>query len=244
MTEEERAALEAAFGHRFSAGGGRWLERALTHRSGRAEPEAESADNERLEFLGDAVLGLLVTQYLLEAFPAWDEGTLSKSRARLVSAPSLQRAAQLLDLGRYLRLGRGEEKTRVRERPAVLADTYEAVVAAVYLDAGLEAAARFVRRTLLEEAVREHGEALGRLDHKSALQEWLHARGARSAEYRVVEESGPDHAKRFRVEVRVEGESLDRGEGSSKKEAEQAAARLALEQLRNRVESNRGETRP
>lgn len=237
MTEEERLALEAALGHRFTAEGGRWLERALTHRSGRPEPAGEAADNERLEFLGDAVLGLVVTQYLLETFPAWDEGALSKSRARLVSAPSLEQAARLLELGRYLRLGRGEEKTRVRERPAVLADTYEAVVAAVYLDAGLEAAARFVRCTLLEAAVREHGGNLDRLDHKSALQEWLHARGARAAEYRVVEQTGPDHAKRFRVEVRVEGEPLGRGEGSSKKEAEQAAARLALEQLRNRVES-------
>lgn len=236
MTEEDRAALEAAVGHSFREP--RWLERALTHRSRRAEPETRPADNERLEFLGDAVLGLVVTEDLLAAFPAWDEGTLSKSRARLVSTPSLQRAARRLDLGRYLRLGRGEEKTGVRERQAVLADTYEAVVAAIYLDAGLEAAAQFVRQSLLEEAIREHGDALGRLDHKSALQEWLHARGVPTADYRVVRETGPDHCKRFVVEVRLEGEALGTAEGASKKEAEQAAARVALETLRNRVQSH------
>jgi ribonuclease-3 len=236
MTEEDRAALEAAVGHSFREP--HWLERALTHRSRRAQLSSEAADNERLEFLGDAVLALIVTEYLLNAFPAWDEGTLSKSRARLVSAPSLGRAAERLELGRYLQLGRGEQKTGVRDRPAVLADTFEAVVAAVYQDGGMEAATRFVARSLLDEAVREQGESLGRLDHKSALQEWLHARGAPPPEYRVVRESGPDHCKRFLVEVRHDGEAVASAEAGNKKEAEQAAARQALETLRNRVESH------
>jgi ribonuclease-3 len=235
MTEEDRAALEAAVGYAFREP--RRLEQALTHRSRRAPASGEPTDNERLEFLGDAVLALIVTEYLLSAFPAWDEGTLSKSRARLVSAPSLRRAAERLELGRYLQLGRGEEKTGVRHRPGVLADTFEAVVAAIHQDGGMEAAAAFVARSLLDEAVREHGEALGRLDHKSALQEWLHARGARPPEYRVVRESGPDHCKRFLVEVRHDGGALATAEAGSKKEAEQAAARQALEMLRNRVKS-------
>lgn len=236
MTGEDRAALEAVVGHSFREP--RWLERALTHRSRRAQLSGELADNERLEFLGDAVLTLIVTEYLLNAFPAWDEGTLSKSRARLVSASSLRRAAERLGLGRYLQLGRGEEKTGVRDRPGVLADTYEAVVAAVYQDAGMEAAAGFVARSLLDEAVREHGETLGRLDHKSALQEWLHARGAPPPEYRVARESGPDHCKSFLVEVCHNGEAVAAAEAGTKKEAEQAAARQALEVLRNRVESH------
>ena len=236
MREEDRAALQAALGHSFREP--RWLERALTHRSRRAALPGEAADNERLEFLGDAVLALAVTAYLLNAFPAWDEGTLSKSRARLVSAPSLRRVAERLGLGRYLQLGRGEEKTGVRERPGVLADTYEAVVGAIYQDAGLEAAARFVARSLIDDAVREQGEGLSQLDHKSALQEWLHARGAATPEYRVARESGPDHCKRFLVEVCHEGEAVAAAEAGSKKEAEQAAARQALELLRNRVESD------
>jgi ribonuclease-3 len=235
MTEANRAALQAALGHSFREP--RWLERALTHRSSRA---GELGDNERLEFLGDAVLSLVVSEYLLAAFPAWDEGTLSKSRARLVNAVALARAAQRLDLGRHLRLGRGEEKTGVRERRGVLADAYEAVVAAIYQDAGLEAATAFVRRTLLDQAVREHGQALGQQDYKSALQEWLHARGAPAAKYRVARESGPDHKKRFVIEVSAQGESLATAEGSTKKEAEQAAARRALGRLANRVESDRG----
>lgn len=235
MTGEDRAALEAALGHSFREP--HWLERALTHRSRRAQLAGGLADNERLEFLGDAVLALVVTEYLLNVFPAWDEGTLSKSRARLVSASSLRRAAERLELGRYLQLGRGEEKTGVRDRPGVLADTYEAVVAAVYQDGGMGAAVQFVARSLLDEAVREHGEALGQLDHKSALQEWLHARGASPPEYRVVRESGPDHCKLFLVEVHHNGEAVAAAEAGSKKEAEQAAARQALEALRNRVES-------
>lgn len=231
MNDADRMTLETALGHTFHHA--EWLERALTHPSRRAETDRDAAggDNERLEFLGDAVLGLVVGEYLLEAFPHWRQGQLSKGKARLVSAPTLHQAAQRLGLGRYLELGRGEEKTGVREKRAVLADAYEAVVAAIYLDAGLAVAAGFVRRSLVEPVLGEHGEALGESDHKSALQELLQARGAPPAEYRVVKETGPDHRKRFLVEVWVQGRAMASSEGSSKKQAEQAAAQLALEQL-------------
>lgn len=233
MTETERAELEAALGYRFTDP--RWLERALTHRSRRHElastGRAGDSDNERLEFLGDAILGLAVSEYLVTTFPEWSEGRLSKSRARLVSARSLHAAAQRLGLGRSLRLGRGEEKSGGREKQTLLADAYEAVVAAIYSDGGSEAATRFVRRSLLDPAVREQPEVLGQPDHKSALQEYVQGRGWSLAQYRVVRESGPDHHKTFVVEVQVGGRVLASSEGTTKKDAEQAAARLALEQL-------------
>lgn len=239
MDEADRTALETVLGHRFRSP--RWLECALTHSSHRPElggaptgrGEAAPGDNERLEFLGDAILGLVVSRFLIETFPDWREGQLSKSRAQLVSSRALYHAAQRLDLGRYLRLGRGEEKTGGREKQAVLADAYEALVAAVFLDAGLDAAGEFVQRSLLEEALREHGLELGLPDHKSALQEWLQARGQGPAEYHVVREEGPDHRKRFWVEVAVGRQTLATAEGDNKKQAEQSAARLAIEHLRN-----------
>ena len=231
MVETKQAELEAALGHRFRRR--EWLERALTHSSRRPELDAGKAseDNEKLEFLGDAVLGALVSEYLLTRFPDWSEGQLSKSRARLVRAGSLHAAARRLGLGQHLRLGRGEEKTGGREKPAVLADAYEAVVAAIYLDAGLDAARNFVRRSLLEEAIGTEAHRLGQPDHKSELQEFLQAGGQSPADYRVVRETGPDHRKTFVVEVRVAGRAVASGAGKTKKEAEQAAARLALEQL-------------
>ncbi len=231
MVEAEHAELEAALGHRFRQA--RWLERALVHSSRLPELHGVGAseDNENLEFLGDAVLGLLVSEYLVAAFPDWSEGQLSKSRARLVSANTLYAAARHLCLGRYLKLGRGEEKTGGREKPAVLADAYEAVVAAIYLDAGIEAARRFVQRSLIDDFVREHAHLLGQADHKSGLQELLQGRGLPPAEYRVTRETGPDHRKTFIVEVWVGGRAVASGAGANKKEAEQAAARLALESL-------------
>jgi len=243
MVETEQAELEAALGHHFHQPA--WLERALTHSSrlpeldsGAAENDASKSrealvheDNENLEFLGDAVLGLLVSEYLVSAFPDWTEGQLSKSRARLVNASSLHAAALRLQLGRYLRLGRGEEKTGGREKPAVLADAYEAGVAAIYLDAGLDAARAFVVRSLLAEAIGEEAHRLGEPDHKSALQEHLQGRALPPGDYRVVAETGPDHRKTFVVGVWVAGKSLATGTGATKKEAEQAAARMALERL-------------
>jgi len=230
MTGEERAGLEAILGHQFQRP--EWLESALTHSSRRRESEPDRGfDNERLEFLGDSILGVIVSEFLWMSFPGWTAGELSKSRARLVRARTLNEAAQRLNLGQHLRLGRGEEKTGGREKPNLLADAYEAVVAAVYLDGGLEAAARFVHRTLLDPAIAEHPETWRAADHKSALQEWLQRRGLGPVEYQLVKETGPDHRKAFSVEARLAARRLSSGEGWSKKEAEQVAARAALEQL-------------
>lgn len=228
--------LEAVLGHRFTQP--ELLLQALTHSSCRAEgaPGDEAADNERLEFLGDAVLSLIASEYLLQSFPDWKEGRLSMGRAALVNAASLCAAARRLGLGQHLRLGRGEEKTGGREKPALLADAYEAVIAAIFLDAGLRPARAFVKRTLLDPAALELAGKLSQQDHKSALQELLQRRGISPAEYRVESESGPDHRKTFVVEVSVGGKALASGTGASKKEAEQAAAQAALEQLASEEE--------
>jgi ribonuclease-3 len=232
-------ALEKRLGHTFTIK--ELLDRALTHSSAMAEVRAASpeeldgdsrpGDNERLEFLGDAVLELLASEYLLANFPDWSEGQLSKSRARIVNAGSLDAAARRLRLGEHLRLGRGEEKTGGREKQTLLADAFEAVVAAVYLDAGLDSARELLRRVLFEQALEERGDRISESDRKSALQEFLQGRGQPPAEYRLAGESGPDHQKLFMIEVWVNGECLASGEGSTKKEAEQRAARRALEQL-------------
>jgi ribonuclease-3 len=188
-------------------------------------------DNEKLEFLGDAVLELVVSEELVRTFPDWGEGQLSKSRARLVNATSLSAASIRLGLGNHLRLGRGEEKTGGRLKPALLADAYEAVVAAIYLDGGFDAARGFVLRSLVDGAIFAEAETLGRPDHKSALQELLQSRGVVPGTYHIVDEIGPDHEKTFRVEVRITGEITASGTGRTKKEAEQAAAVAALQQL-------------
>lgn len=244
MGPAEDAQLETRLGVKFSRP--ELLDRALTHSSAvpdlRASQNESSsgrpgglrgplANNERLEFLGDAVLELLTSEYLLNTFPDWSEGQLSKSRARLVNAHSLQTAARRLKLGDHLRLGRGEEKTGGRDKQTLLADAFEAVLAAVYLDAGLPAAREVLRRTLFEQAVDGGEERMDESDRKSALQELLQSHGQTPAEYRVVKQSGPDHQKTFEIEVWVDGARLASAEGSTKKEAEQRAARKALAQL-------------
>ncbi len=231
--------LEERLGYRFAKPD--LLERALTHSSAipelRANHAAESTagllpqDNEQLEFLGDAVLDMLASEYLLAAFPDWSEGQLSKSRARMVNARALELAARRLRLGEHLRLGRGEEKTGGREKPALLADALEAVIAAIYLEGGLEAARQVLRRVLFEFALEERGERIADSDRKSALQEFLQGRGQPPAEYRLAAETGPDHQKKFEIEVWVGGERMASGHGSTKKEAEQRAAHTALERL-------------
>jgi ribonuclease-3 len=230
MADSELVELQDILGYQFREP--HRLKEALTHSSRVPEYGAEDSpeDNEKLEFLGDAVLELVVSEELVRAFPAWNEGQLSKSRARLVNATTLAAAALRLQLGKYLRLGRGEEKTGGRSKPALLADAYEAIIAAIYLDAGLEDARAFVRRSLVEGLITGDGEGLRRPDHKSALQELLQARGVSPGVYRVLEESGPDHQKIFRVQVRA-GEISAVGTGRTKKEAEQAAAVAALMQL-------------
>jgi ribonuclease III len=230
------------------------LERALTHSS--SIPELRTArgeeisfagslvqDNERLEFLGDAVLELLTSEYLLANFPEWSEGQLSKSRARIVNAHSLEIAARKLDLGNHLRLGRGEEKTGGRDKPALLADAFEAVVAAIYLDGGLEPVRELLKRTVFLQAL-EDGVRIADSDRKSALQEFLQGRGGHPAEYRLAGETGPDHQKKFLVEVWVRGERMASAEGTTKKEAEQKAARRALEKLQHAEPSTSRQVSP
>jgi len=231
MTPEREARLrllEERLGHRFRDLS--LLDRALTHTSRANESLGkELLDNEPLEFLGDAVLGFVVADLLHRRDPDGDEGVKSKARAHLVSAPSLARRAADLGLPELLLLGRGEEKTGGREKTALWADAYEALIAALYLDGGLETAHRFVRDELKRELEGNLGTAAR--DHKSALQEWLQARSSPVPEYVVAAEEGPSHRRRFRIQCVVEGRVLSEGEGFSKKEAKQEAARRALEAL-------------
>lgn len=227
MTQRERDELEERLGYRFASE--ERLERALTHRSHRGV--SGDIDNERLEFLGDRVLGLVASERLFRTFPDWDSGKLSKGLARIVSEPSIHEAACALNLGAYLRIGPGEEKTGGREKKRLLADAYEAIVGAIYMDAGLGAASEFLDRTLVEPALANQLESLDRGDFKSVLQEWLQQRSLGVAEYRLRGESGPEHQKTFEVELWHGGKMLASANGHSKKEAEQSAAMQALAEL-------------
>jgi ribonuclease-3 len=219
--------LERRVGHRFRDRG--LLEHALTHKSRAAEDASGGvADNESLEFLGDAVLGLVVAEALFRKYPDYSEGQKSKIKASVVSTQSLARRAEALQLGEHLLLGRGEEKTGGRFKQALLADAYEALIAALYLDGGLEAAAAFLERQLNDAIEAGSVETIVGQDYKSALQERLQALGRPLPEYRVAAESGPDHRKAFTIAVVVGGEVLGTATGKAKKEAEQEAARLAL----------------
>src|SRR6202040_1543037 len=188
-------------------------------------------DNESLEFLGDAVLGFAIADLLFRRFPSQDEGWKSKIKASLVSTSSLARLAERLNLGEHLLLGRGEEKTGGRRKQALLADGYEALIAAIYLDGGIEQAFRFISREFgpLLGQIRQHG--LAGSDYKSSLQEYLQSHERQLPEYPVAGTIGPDHRKLVQVEVTVRGETIASATGASKKEAEQEAARLALEKL-------------
>ena len=244
--EADLKELEAALGHGFSSPD--LLVRALTHRSlahelAHAERSEQSApaDNERLEFLGDAVLGLVVAEALFTLHPEWREGELTRVRSLLVSRQHMAQVAGDICLGRHLRLSRNEERSGLRRKSTVLSNTMEAVMGALFLDGGLEPARVFVRRQVMGEAAERlaielrSGAALG--NYKSALQERLQAARTGTPVYRVKSESGPDHHKRFLVEVRLKGETgengkpLARGMGRTKKLAEQDAARRALEWL-------------
>lgn len=241
--------LERELKHRFRSQ--ELLLRAVTHSSLAFEhamdrtgektlAEAALADNEQLEFLGDAVLGLLVAECLYTSFPDLEEGDLTRLRATLVSRRHLGDVAQRMQLGHYLRLGRGEERSGGRKKAVLLANMYEALIGALYLDGGLEATRAFVLRTAVEPYIHDlhhelrQGRSMG--DHKSALQELLQARKAAPPAYTVKAEMGPDHRKRFLVEVRTqpeEGSAAVRAEatGTTKKKAEQEAARLAYEEI-------------
>ena len=229
----ELAPLEQTIGYRFRDRG--LLEHALTHRS-RVHEDASGGvfDNESMEFLGDSVLGFVIADRLFREFPQHNEGQKSKLKASLVSAASLARLAESIRLGEFLILGRGEEKTGGRRKHALIADCYEALIAAIYLDGGIEPATAFITRQfahLLEEARRTGAAAAFTEDWKSALQEWVQSNGRGLPVYRLADEIGPDHRKRFVVEVLIEGEAVARADGRSKKEAAQAAAKAAFEQL-------------
>jgi ribonuclease-3 len=230
---DEFDALQQAIGYRFRDRG--LLEHAMTHTS-RANEDVSGGvhDNESMEFLGDAVVGFVIADVLFREFPDFDEGEKSKTKAALVSTTTLARQAERLNLGEHLLLGRGEEKTGGRRKQALLADGYEALIAAIYLDGGIEHVRAFIVRefaTLLAE-VQQHGIA-GSQDYKSALQELLQARDQPLPEYRLVGTMGPDHRKLFQVEVVVNGDALADSTGPSKKEAEQDAARAALDKLKS-----------
>jgi ribonuclease-3 len=245
--ESVLAELEAALGHDFAAR--ELLVRALTHRSlanqlaleDSRNDQAIGGDNERLEFLGDAVLGLVVGEALFLLHPEWSEGELTRVRAQLVSRQHMAEVAAAIGLGDHLRLSRGEDRSGLRRKGTVLSNTMEAVIGALFLDGGLKPARAFVQRYVIGEAVEQlarellSGAALG--NYKSALQEHLQAARAGTPVYKVKSESGPDHRKRFLVEVRLKpadglpGRPLARGTGSTKKHAEQDAARRALARI-------------
>jgi ribonuclease-3 len=230
---DEFEELQERIGYRFKDRG--LLEHALTHKSRAAEDASGGvADNESLEFLGDAVLGLVVAEMLFRRYPHYNEGQKSKIKASVVSTHALARRAEQIQLGDHLLLGRGEEKTGGRFKQALLADGYEALIAALYLDGGMPAAAAFLQRELGGAIASGAGEAVVGQDYKSALQERLQALGQPLPEYRVAAESGPDHRKEFTIDVLVAGEIVGTASGKAKKEAEQEAARLALERLGSR----------
>ncbi|PYR69286.1 MAG: ribonuclease III [Acidobacteria bacterium] len=228
--------IESRISYRFRDRG--LLEHALTHKSRAAEDVSGGvADNESLEFLGDAVLGLIVADALFRQYPHYNEGQKSKIKASIVSTQALARQAEHMRLGDHLILGRGEEKTGGRFKQALLADAYEALIAAIYLDGGLDAAEAFLRRELKSAIDAGAARNFVGQDYKSALQERVQALGRPLPEYRIAGEAGPDHRKVFSVEVVVDGEVLGAASGRAKKEAEQEAARLAIARLE--VENSR-----
>ncbi len=230
---DEFRAVEQTLGYRFVDQG--LLEHALTHRSKAHEDVSGGVrDNESLEFLGDAVLGFVIADRLFRECPDWDEGQKSKAKAMIVSTTTLAAVGEQLGLGEHLLLGRGEEKSGGRRKRSLIADTFEAVVAAIYLDGGIDAAEAFLVRCFRPQldAVRTGGPTPGLMvDYKSDLQEHLQTHNRGLPEYKLIGQSGPAHRKTFETEVHVGGEVLARGAGRSKKESEQRAAAQSLEVL-------------
>jgi ribonuclease-3 len=243
MKSHDIMELEVSLGHRFQRP--ELLEQALTHSSQAREVEALGAgngspagDNEMLEFLGDAVLGLVTSETLFHRFPKFQEGQLSKLRAHLVGQRHLLRVAEQLQIGRYMRLGRGEEKSGGRNKASLLVDALEAILAALYLDGGWTVGCNFIVRAIVEPELAQMNletSAIPVMDFKSALQEALQARGGPQPVYMLVKEEGPEHKKSFTVEVRIHEPALaqfvGRAQAATKKRAEQEAARQALEYL-------------
>ena len=228
--------LEKIIGYRFDDR--HLLTQAMTHRSWAHEQvspqhsqrEARGLHNEALEFLGDSILGLVVADYLFRAYPHASEGELSRMKHRLVSSPTLAKASTSLGLGDFVRFGRGEEKSGGRRKAALLADVFEAVMGAVFLDGGLEAATKFVERSLSEELRDADPIAAAAADPKTMLQEKLQANREPAPQYTVIETLGPPHHRTFHVELKWNGGTA-RGEGRTIKAAEAAAAQTALEQM-------------
>jgi ribonuclease-3 len=243
MKSPELMALEESLGYHFQRQ--ELIEQALTHSSQAREVEASGApsnfsgggDNELLEFLGDAVLGLVASETLFHRYPEFHEGQLSKLRAHLVGQRHLLRVAEQLQIGHYMRLGRGEEKSGGRSKASLLVDALEAILAALYLDGGWPAARDFIVRAIVEPELAHmklETSALPVMDFKSALQETLQASGRAQPVYVLVKEEGPEHRKTFTVEARLpeaEAQFVGRAEGATKKRAEQEAARQVLEHL-------------
>ena len=225
--------LENTIGYAFQ--NSELLLRATTHSSYCRESGVSAGEpsNEQMEFLGDAVLGFLVSEALVEQFPDYSEGQLSKRKAHLVSASHLHQVAQRIALGQFLRMGKGEEQSGGRAKKTLLADALEALIAAIDLDGGLESARRFVRQWILGSV---DWQQIQVVDHKSELQEFLQGQRAPQPRYVVVREKGPEHHKVFTVRVQVGATRLAQADGDSKKAAQQAAAQIALERLkRNEV---------
>lgn len=220
-------ALEEKLGYRFTNRA--FLENALTHSSYANENKAKGLQsNERLEFLGDSVLGMVVADYLFRTHPDLPEGDLTRTRAALVCEGSLVEVAQCLELGAYLKLGKGEEAGGGRTRPSIRADAVEAVLAAVYLDGGIGSARKIIQKYILSREI----EGLNsQRDYKTALQELIQRESGQSLKYRLTGSEGPDHDKRFFVEVDLNGQPVGAGKGRSKKEAEQMAAKAAIAKL-------------
>ena len=227
-------ALQEKLGYRFR--NPELLRRALSHRSWlseRGSPMAENGDNEQFEFLGDSVLGFVVSEALVRRHSTVREGQLSQWKAQLVSAAHLHRCAKVLHLGEHLLLGRGEERNGGRDRKTLLANAFEAIIAAIHLDGGIDAAREFIEEHVLRELDRGATvDSLGLLNHKGLLHERAQALGLPAPQYTTIETSGPDHAKVFTVEVRVGERLSSRASGSSKKAASQQAAEILMEQLK------------
>ncbi|WP_235606784.1 ribonuclease III [Syntrophotalea acetylenivorans] len=229
QTDQDMQCLQDNLGYRFSDSS--LLIEALTHKSYSNEQRGDLvACNERLEFLGDAVLDLVVSRYMFRCFPAAQEGELTRIRAEVVSEKGLSIVARTLQLGHFLRLGRGEERSGGREKDSLMANALEALLGAVFSDGGFDSACVLVERlfakSIAEAAQRKHG-----LDHKTHLQEITQARYAQIPDYVLVSEDGPEHRRHYTVEVRLADKPLGQGQGSTKKKAEQLAALVAISRL-------------
>ena len=225
LTKEHLNELQNQLGYAFQKP--EYLKRALMHSS---YVPGEGGDNERMEFLGDAVLELCVSEELFFRFPKMQEGQLTRNRASIVCEDALYKAAQKIDLGAYLLLGRGEDANGGREKPSIVSDAFEAVIAAIFLDGGLEPARTFIHRYVLSQL--DLSKPVFEKDHKTRLQELIHAKThGKQVSYRLTGESGPDHDKTFTMQAMLDGEVLGEGKGHSKQSAGQAAAEDALKRL-------------